>query len=193
MAPFGNFGSHPVRLAVILCSSWQDSIVQDQRPRVGVKKLNHLCRIHISRLKLPPFEAKPKILLCDKAPSHLQITFVRLSIMKSLILLCFFTRVVFSKLLINFSAAVGDDPSVMGTRNLEAARGVTHSANTNDLYIELGQDPSGVPCAHYHRIAGDIRAEYHSLNGETKADTTYYIGYVFSLGEIEQSLMIWQL
>lgn len=113
--------------------------------------------------------------------------------MRSMILLCLFTKVVLSTLLVNFSAEAGDDPSVMGLRDLEAARGATQEENTGDLYIELGKDPSGVPCAHYHRIEGDIRAEYHSLNKETKANTTYYIAYKFSLGEIEQSLMIWQL
>ena len=95
--------------------------------------------------------------------------------------------------LIDFSAARGDNPSMLGIRNLEAARGETASANTDDLYIELGKDPDGTAALHYHRIVGDIRAEYHSLSGKIEADQTYYIGYQFSLAEIEQSLMIFQL
>lgn len=95
--------------------------------------------------------------------------------------------------LIDFSAARGDSPSILGIRDLEGARGVTVSSNTAELYIELGTDPSGVAALHCHRIEGDIRAEYHALSGRMEADQTYYIGYQFSLAEIEQSLMIWQL
>lgn len=98
-----------------------------------------------------------------------------------------------SSLLVEFDASAGDDPAVLGTLNLEAARGAKQSANSNDLYIKLGTDYNGVKAAHFHRVAGDIRAEYHSLNGKTEADKTYYIGYSFSLEELEQSLMIWQL
>jgi hypothetical protein len=104
-----------------------------------------------------------------------------------------FIATALGKLLVSFNAADGDDPSVIGQLNLEAARGVTQSGNTDDLYIELGEDPNGTPAAHFHRIEGDIRAEYHALNKATVADTTYYIGYAFSLAQIEQSLMVWQL
>jgi hypothetical protein len=100
---------------------------------------------------------------------------------------------VFSASLLDFSASRGDDPSILGIRNLEAARGDTLSSNTADLYIELGADKNGTASLHYHRIEGDIRAEYHSLSGKTTSDKTYYIGYQFSLGEIEESLMVWQL
>lgn len=95
--------------------------------------------------------------------------------------------------LLDFSAARGDSPSILGIRDLEAARGVTVSSNTPDLYIELGTDPSGVAALHCHRAAGDIRTEYHALSGRMEANQIYYIGYQFSLAEIEQSLMIWQL
>ncbi|RHZ43461.1 uncharacterized protein CDV56_102436 [Aspergillus thermomutatus] len=94
--------------------------------------------------------------------------------------------------LIDFSAARGDDPSILGIRNLEAARDDKVSANTDDLYIKLGTDPRGTSALHFHRIQGDIRAEYHSLPNKVAADQTYYIGYQLSLGEIEESLMIWQ-
>ena len=95
--------------------------------------------------------------------------------------------------LIDFSAARGDSPSILGIRDLEAARAISVSSNTADLYIELGTDPSGNSALHCHRIQGDIRAEYHALSNSVDADQTYYIGYQFSLAEIEQSLMIWQL
>ncbi|KAJ5813240.1 Concanavalin A-like lectin/glucanase subgroup [Penicillium robsamsonii] len=99
---------------------------------------------------------------------------------------------VFSSSLLDFSAARGDNPSILGIRNLEAARGDTTSSNTDDLYIKLGADPNGIPSLHYHRIKGDIRAEYHSLSKKLASDQTYYIGYQFSLAEIEESLMVWQ-
>jgi hypothetical protein len=98
-----------------------------------------------------------------------------------------------AKPLVSFCAAANPSLSVLGTRNLEAARDVRPSENTADLSITLGNDPFGTPALHYHRIAGDIRAEYHVLNGKTEANKTYYIGYSFMLGEIEKSLMIWQL
>ncbi|KAL1970422.1 hypothetical protein VTN77DRAFT_5583 [Rasamsonia byssochlamydoides] len=94
--------------------------------------------------------------------------------------------------LVDYSAARKDNPSIIGQRDLEAARGDFVSSNTSDLYVELGTDSKGTPALHYHRKKGDIRAEYHALPGKTQKDTTYYIGYKFSLAEIEQSLMIWQ-
>ncbi|KXG48228.1 Concanavalin A-like lectin/glucanase, subgroup [Penicillium griseofulvum] len=99
---------------------------------------------------------------------------------------------VFSASLVDFSAARGDNPSMLGVRNMQAARedGST-SVNTDELYIKLGQDPKGVPALHYHRDKGYIRAEYH-LKDKFTADKTYYFGYQFSLADIEQSLMIWQ-
>ncbi|RDW63427.1 lectin [Coleophoma cylindrospora] len=108
------------------------------------------------------------------------------------VLLFLFATAALAKLLVDFSAAEGDNPSVIGLRNLEAARSVAQSNNTADLYIELGKDPRNVSAAHFHRIKGDIRAEYHALNKKTVANTTYYIGYAFSLAQIQQSLMIWQ-
>jgi hypothetical protein len=98
-----------------------------------------------------------------------------------------------SSLLVSFSAPAGNDPSVLGVINLEAARGVRPADQTDDLYIKLDKDPAGVAAAHFHRKEGDIRAEYHALNKKTETGKTYYIGYKFSLGEIENSLMIWQL
>jgi hypothetical protein len=100
---------------------------------------------------------------------------------------------VFSASLVDFSAARGDNPSMLGVRNMQAARedGST-SVNTDELYIKLGQDPKGVPALHYHRDKGYIRAEYH-LKDKFTADKTYYFGYQFSLADIEQSLMVWQL
>ncbi|KAJ5357092.1 Concanavalin A-like lectin/glucanase subgroup [Penicillium concentricum] len=109
-----------------------------------------------------------------------------------LCLLVLYLPGVFSSSLLDFSAARGDNPSMLGNRNLEAARGDTSSSNTDDLYIKLGADPKGVPSLHYHRIEGDIRAEYHSLSRKMASDQTYYIGYQFSLSDIEESLMVWQ-
>ncbi|OJK02000.1 hypothetical protein ASPACDRAFT_58383 [Aspergillus aculeatus ATCC 16872] len=94
--------------------------------------------------------------------------------------------------LLNFSAANGDPPSTLGILNLEEARDQEISANTNDLYIKLATDPHGVPALHYHRKQSYIRAEYHALANQIEEDKTYYIGYKFSLGVIEQSLMIFQ-
>ncbi|KAF7590819.1 hypothetical protein BBP40_002341 [Aspergillus hancockii] len=97
-----------------------------------------------------------------------------------------------SKTLLDFSAARGDDPSGLGVRNLESERGVRPKDNTDDLYIKLDKDPNGTPALHYHRKKDFIRAEYHALKDKIKVDQTYYIGYKFSLGAIEQSLMLWQ-
>lgn len=97
--------------------------------------------------------------------------------------------------LVNFDASNDslNDASKIGQMNLEAARGDKVSSNEADLYIKLGADKNGTAALHYHRIKGDIRAEYHALPKKTEKDTTYYIGYQFSLAEIQQSLMIWQL
>ena len=100
---------------------------------------------------------------------------------------------VVSKLLVDFNAAAGDDPSVLGLANLEGIRGVTQKVNTPDLFIDLGIDPNGIPAAHFHRDVGNIRTEYHSLNKKTEANTTYYIGYTFMLSQLQDNLMIWQL
>ncbi|KAE8386698.1 hypothetical protein BDV23DRAFT_187006 [Aspergillus alliaceus] len=97
-----------------------------------------------------------------------------------------------SKSLVDFSAARGDDPSVLGMRNLEAERNAPQSENSKDLYIKLDKDPKGAPALHFHRKKDYIRTEYHSLPNQITVDQTYYIGYKFSLGTIEQSLMIWQ-
>ncbi|KAB8261781.1 hypothetical protein BDV32DRAFT_157789 [Aspergillus pseudonomiae] len=97
-----------------------------------------------------------------------------------------------AKSLIDFSAARSDNPSVLGIRNLESVRGTKPKDNTNDLYIKLDKDPKGTPALHFHRKKDNIRAEYHALQNQIKADQTYYIGYKFSLGAIQQSLMIWQ-
>lgn len=112
--------------------------------------------------------------------------------LSNLLLPLFFSAAA-SELLVDFDPSAGDDPSVLGLINLEAARGAKQSSNTPDLYINLGYDANGVRAGHFHRDAGNIRAEYHSLNGKTVADTTYYIGYSFSLEELQPSLMIWQL
>ncbi|KKK19607.1 hypothetical protein ARAM_007363, partial [Aspergillus rambellii] len=99
---------------------------------------------------------------------------------------------VFSASMLNYSAARGDDQSILGQLNLEAARGDKVSANRADLYIKPGTDAKGVKALHFHRNVGDIRAEYHALSKKIDVDQTYYIGYKLSLGVIEESLMIWQ-
>ncbi|KAA8650468.1 hypothetical protein EYZ11_000846 [Aspergillus tanneri] len=97
-----------------------------------------------------------------------------------------------AELLLDFNASRGDNPSKIGTLNLEAKRGQRPKGNTDELYVKLGQDSHGTPALHYHREKGYIRAEYHALHGKTKADQTYYIKYDFALAELQQSLMIWQ-
>ncbi|PWY83378.1 hypothetical protein BO70DRAFT_361494 [Aspergillus heteromorphus CBS 117.55] len=94
--------------------------------------------------------------------------------------------------LINFSAAAGDNPSTLGILDLEEARGDKISSNIADLYAKLGTDSKGTAALHYHRKEGYIRAEYHALSNKLEDDKTYYIGYKFSLGVIEESLMIFQ-
>lgn len=98
-----------------------------------------------------------------------------------------------AKSLVDFSAARGDNPSILGLRNLESVRNTKLDENTKDLYIKLDKDPKGTPALHFHRKKDYIRAEYHSLKNQIEVDKTYYIGYKFSLGAIQQSLMIWQL
>ncbi|OOO05226.1 Polysaccharide lyase [Aspergillus oryzae] len=97
-----------------------------------------------------------------------------------------------AKSLVDFSAARGDNPSILGLRNLESVRNTKLDENTKDLYIKLDKDPKGTPALHFHRKKDYIRAEYHSLKNQIEVDKTYYIGYKFSLGAIQQSLMIWQ-
>ncbi|KAM5462575.1 hypothetical protein MauCBS54593_007931 [Microsporum audouinii] len=95
-------------------------------------------------------------------------------------------------ILIDFQSQRGDDPSTLGLRNLETTRGTMIQDNIPDLFIKKGNDPNGVPAAHFHKKMGMLRAEYHSLNKETKKNKTYAIRYEFSLGEVQQSLSIWQ-
>ncbi|KAI0115647.1 hypothetical protein GGR51DRAFT_503670 [Nemania sp. FL0031] len=97
-----------------------------------------------------------------------------------------------SALLVDYSAARGDDPSKMGQLNLESTRGTKVSKNTADLYIKSDVDWRGTKCAHFHRKKDWIRAEYHALNKKTESGKTYFIGYQFALGVIPDALMIWQ-
>ncbi|KAF9884409.1 hypothetical protein FE257_001809 [Aspergillus nanangensis] len=99
---------------------------------------------------------------------------------------------VISESIIDFSAARGDSPSMLGTENLQTDRDKTITADPDDLFIKLGNDPDGTPALHFHRIKDYIRAEYHALPGKIEADQTYYIGYKFQLGAIEQDLMVFQ-
>lgn len=94
--------------------------------------------------------------------------------------------------LIDFSAARGDNPSMLGTKNLQADRENTITPDPADLFIKLGTDPHGTPALHFHRIKDYIRAEYHTLVNKIEADKTYYIGYKFNLGAIENDLMVFQ-
>lgn len=95
--------------------------------------------------------------------------------------------------LIDFSAARGDNPSMLGIKNLQADRDNTIDYDPADLFIKLGTDPQGTPALHFHRIKDYIRTEYHSLPNKIEADKTYYIGYKFQLGAIENDLMVFQL
>ncbi|KAE8375669.1 hypothetical protein BDV26DRAFT_267263 [Aspergillus bertholletiae] len=97
-----------------------------------------------------------------------------------------------AKSLVDFNAARGDDPSVLGQVNLEALRDDKRNGNSADLYIKMDKDPKGTPALHFHRKKDYIRTEYHSLKNVLQVDNTYYIGYKFSLGAIQESLMIWQ-
>lgn len=93
----------------------------------------------------------------------------------------------------DFAAARQDDLSMLGLRNLETVRNTMIPDNIPELFVKLGKDPAGTPAAHFHRDKGMLRAEYHSLNKQTKKDTTYAIRFEFSLGAIFQSLHVWQL
>ncbi|KAI3398690.1 hypothetical protein diail_8729 [Diaporthe ilicicola] len=91
-----------------------------------------------------------------------------------------------SKLLVDFDAARGDDPSVIGQRNLEEKP--DHKSyikeNTTDLYFKKDKDWQGHPAGHAHHKKGFVRAEYHSLANKTKSGETYYIGYHFALNKL---------
>ncbi|KAI2615374.1 hypothetical protein GGR54DRAFT_642397 [Hypoxylon sp. NC1633] len=97
-----------------------------------------------------------------------------------------------SGLLIDFNAARGDDPRLLGTLNLEKTKGDKLKANTKDLYVKLGSDWKGTKCAHFHHATGDRRAEYHALNGQTKSGTTYYITYKLALEQLPDGLIVFQ-
>lgn len=62
-----------------------------------------------------------------------------------------------AKLLIDYSAVRGDQPSVLGQLNLEEDRNVTIKEQTADLFFKKGSDWQGNPAAHVHRKAGYIR------------------------------------
>lgn len=57
-------------------------------------------------------------------------------------------------LLVDFYAARGDDPEVMGLRNLEKGKSDYQKANSADLYIKSGTDKQSRKCAHFHRRDG---------------------------------------
>ncbi|KAA8648898.1 hypothetical protein EYZ11_006045 [Aspergillus tanneri] len=109
-----------------------------------------------------------------------------------LLLLAPLLSLVQGKLLLDFNAARGDNPSVLGGVNLEAAKGDKRHGNTPELYIKMDKDPKGVPALHFHRDKGYIRTEYHAMRGKTKKDSTYYIGYNVMLGEVPNGLCIFQ-
>lgn len=114
-------------------------------------------------------------------------------IMKLFIQILALLPVTLGALLVDFNAARGDDPKLLGLRNLEAARDEKRSDNAADLYIKSGRDVNGTAAAHFHRDKGNIRAEYHALNKQTQAGKTYWIGYHVSITKIQKGLMIWQL
>ena len=60
-------------------------------------------------------------------------------------------------LLVDYDAARGDDPSKLGTRNLEAARDVKPKENSDGLYIKADVDWRGTKCGHFHRNETSIR------------------------------------
>ncbi|KAI1408587.1 hypothetical protein F5Y13DRAFT_172318 [Hypoxylon sp. FL1857] len=95
--------------------------------------------------------------------------------------------------LVDFNAARRDDPKKLGTLNLEKGKGDKPKSNTPDLYVKLDEDFKGVNgAARFHHRAGYRRAEYHSLKGQTKAGTTYFITYKFALGELPDGLIVFQ-
>ncbi|KAK8076177.1 hypothetical protein PG994_003449 [Apiospora phragmitis] len=95
-------------------------------------------------------------------------------------------------LLVDYNAARGDEVSKIGLVNLEAARGDKQHGNTADLYIKNDKDWKGGKSAHFHRKKGDIRAEYHALNGKTQEGKTYFIGYQFALGATPDGMIVMQ-
>ncbi|KAI1392398.1 uncharacterized protein F4822DRAFT_425608 [Hypoxylon trugodes] len=95
-------------------------------------------------------------------------------------------------LLVDFDASRGDDPKILGTLNLEKAKGDRPKANTADLYIKSDKDWQGTKAAHFHHKAGYRRAEYHALKGQTKAGTTYFIAYKLALEQLADGLIIFQ-
>lgn len=62
-----------------------------------------------------------------------------------------------SALLVDYNAARGDDPAVIGSRELEAERGVKVKENSEGLYIKSDVDRRGTKCAHFHRNETSIR------------------------------------
>ncbi|KAI5776915.1 hypothetical protein EDC01DRAFT_698921, partial [Geopyxis carbonaria] len=115
--------------------------------------------------------------------------------MKSLHLFTFLSLLplaVLSTVLVDYDAARGDAPSVMGHLNIEKAKGDRPKTEDDSLFIRTSVDPAGTPAAHFHRAKGNIRTEYHAMFYETEADKTYYIGYSFSLGVITHNLVLFQ-
>ncbi|KAF2798057.1 hypothetical protein K505DRAFT_297246 [Melanomma pulvis-pyrius CBS 109.77] len=97
--------------------------------------------------------------------------------------------------LVKYSPASGNDPSCLGLQNLQGwhrANWPDNQAQNNSVYFKNAKDPDGVVAAHVHKDAGFTRSEYHSLNKETKVDTTYYIAYRVMFQNVDQQTIVFQ-
>ncbi|KAF7548738.1 hypothetical protein G7Z17_g6862 [Cylindrodendrum hubeiense] len=97
--------------------------------------------------------------------------------------------------LVSYSAADGDDPSVLGLQNLQGwdrASWPSGKAQNSSLYFTTATDPDGVAAAHVHKNAHFTRSEYHSLKGKTVQDKTYYIGYHVRFDSVDYQTIVWQ-
>lgn len=103
------------------------------------------------------------------------------------------TTLATATLLVDYTApaAVSD----LGTPQLEAA---TLGAQLNaaaavgsPAFIQPGKDLEGKPALHFHRDAGDRRAEVKA-KGDYSAGKHYFVGYEFSLSNVHEHLAIFQ-
>lgn len=104
-----------------------------------------------------------------------------------------------SEVLISYNASAGDDPSVLGLINLQGwddkdqmLYWPSGQGSNSSAFFNSSTDPSSIPAAHVHRDAHFRRAEYHVLKGETKVNTTYYIGYHVMWEKVDYETIVFQ-
>ena len=98
-----------------------------------------------------------------------------------------------STLLVDYTAP--SPASALGSPQLEGSSLGDHldasAPSGSPAYIQPGADPNGKPALHYHRAAGDRRAEVEA-KGTYAAGKQYFVGYEFRLSNVHEHLALFQ-